>query len=171
VAVARSVQFARGLRPRSSLCTRNVVPTFSTAWNSFGFPNRPRASATATAPAVVDYLKNLSTQLILSSQTQSYITTDGQTPSLSRCQEVIWDQRPISLLFPKLFLHMPVSWCGAPYMTRGQVCSLKLRLGLASAVSLGFQSRRSNDHTLVSQIWDFPNLEGQVPVFYPPGTG
>jgi hypothetical protein len=44
-------------------------------------------------------------------------------------------------------------------------------LALASAVFLGSESRRSHDHILRSQIRDFPNLEGQVPVFISPGTG
>jgi hypothetical protein len=37
--------------------------------------------------------------------------------------------------------------------------------GLASAVILGSESRGTHDHILLSQIRDFPNLEGQVPVF------
>jgi hypothetical protein len=39
---------------------------------------------------------------ILSSQSQSYITTDGQTASLSWCQALIWDPRPIFLLLSSI---------------------------------------------------------------------
>jgi hypothetical protein len=63
--------------------------------------------------------------------------------------------------------------CGhSPYvtssLTRGWVCRLQLLLVLASAVTLRFQSRRTHDHILLSQIRDSPNLEGQVPVFLSP---
>jgi hypothetical protein len=59
--------------------------------------------------------------------------------------------------------------CGySPYvttsLTRGCVCRLQLLLALASAV----KSRGINDHILLSQIRDFHNLEGQVPVFISP---
>jgi hypothetical protein len=38
-------------------------------------------------------------------------------------------------------------------------------LALAIAVIHTSESRRTHDHILLSQIRDFPNLEGQVPVF------
>jgi hypothetical protein len=62
-----------------------------------------------------------------------------------------------------------VSWCGAPSLTRGWVCNLfvQLLLVLARAVTLGFKSRRPT--TIVyCLIWDYSNLEGQVPVFISP---
>jgi hypothetical protein len=37
-------------------------------------------------------------------------------------------------------------------------------LGLASAVILKSESRGTHDHILLFQIWDSPNLEGQVPI-------
>jgi hypothetical protein len=59
----------------------------------------------------------------------------------------------------------------SPYITaslvRGWVCSLQL-LVLASAVILRSDSRGTRDHILLSQIRDFPNLEGLVPVFISP---
>jgi hypothetical protein len=76
--------------------------------------------------------------------------------------------------------------CGyMPYvtscLTRGWVCRLQLLLVLASAVILRSESRGPHDHILLSQIRDFPNLEGQTHVFinprhrvarlYAPGTG
>jgi hypothetical protein len=57
-------------------------------------------------------------------------------------------------------------------MTRGRGCRLQLLLVLASAATLEYESRGTQDHILLSQIRDSPNLEGQVRVFlYPPGTG
>jgi hypothetical protein len=55
---------------------------------------------------------------------------------------------------------------GAPFLTRGRGCPLQLLMGLASAVILGSESRGTHDHSLLSQIRDFPNLEGQVPLIY-----
>jgi hypothetical protein len=43
-----------------------------------------------------------------------------------------------------------------------------LLLVLVSGVILGFKSRGTHDHVILSQIRDFPNLEGQVPVFISP---
>jgi hypothetical protein len=54
-------------------------------------------------------------------------------------------------------------------LTRGWVCCLQLLLAFASAVILGSESRGTH-HILLSQIRDFPNLEGQVPIFISPGT-
>jgi hypothetical protein len=60
----------------------------------------------------------------------------------------------------------------SPYITfslmRGWVCRLQLLLALASAVTLRFESSGTNDHILLSQIPDSPNLEGQVSVFISP---
>jgi hypothetical protein len=53
-------------------------------------------------------------------------------------------------------------------MPGGWICSLKLLLCLASAVIHRSESRGTNDHILLSQIRDSPNLEGQVPVFISP---
>jgi hypothetical protein len=47
----------------------------------------------------------------------------------------------------------------------GWGCRLQLLLGLASAVILRSESRGIHDHILMSQIRDFPNLEGHVLVF------
>jgi hypothetical protein len=58
--------------------------------------------------------------------------------------------------------------CGAPSLTRGRVCRLQLLLALASAVIVLSEFREIHDHILLSQIWDSPNLKGQVPVFISP---
>jgi hypothetical protein len=49
-----------------------------------------------------------------------------------------------------------VCWSGALSLTRGQFCRLQLLLVLASAVSLGYESRGTRDHIFLSQIRDFP---------------
>jgi hypothetical protein len=62
--------------------------------------------------------------------------------------------------------------CGScPYVTFSLtrwVCHLQLLLVLASAVILRPVSRGSNDHILLSQMRNSPNLEGQVPAFISP---
>jgi hypothetical protein len=45
---------------------------------------------------------------------------------------------------------------------------LQFLLVLASAVIMRPESRVTHDHILLSQVWDFPNLESQVPVFMCP---
>jgi hypothetical protein len=52
-------------------------------------------------------------------------------------------------------------------LTRWRTCILLLLLGLASAVILGYETRSAHDHVLLSQIWDFPKLENQVPLLIP----
>jgi hypothetical protein len=72
------------------------------------------------------------------------ITTDGQSASLSSCLAIAG------------FL------CRVPSLTRGCICNLlvQLLLGIARAVTLGSEFRRTHDH-----IWDAFSLEGKVPVF------
>jgi hypothetical protein len=53
------------------------------------------------------------------------------------------------------------------FLTRGWICRLQLLLGLASAVILRSESHGTQDHILLSQIRDSPNLEGQSPVIIP----
>jgi hypothetical protein len=86
------------------------------------------------------------------SQSQSYITTDGQPASLS------WNKAPIWGLRPNLCYCQTVEglfmW-GA--LSDERTClSIQLLLVLASAVILGSESRDTRDHTLLSQIRDFP---------------
>jgi hypothetical protein len=55
-----------------------------------------------------------------------------------------------------------------PSLTRGWVGRLQLLLALTSAVILGSESPGTHDHILLAQVRDFPNLEGQVPIFISP---
>jgi hypothetical protein len=88
----------------------------------------------------------------LSSQSQSYIATDGQSVSMSWCraQSGAHDQIFITVW------QLRSCFCGAPSLTRGRVCLLYMLLGLPNAVFLGSESLGTRDHILLSQIWDFP---------------
>jgi hypothetical protein len=57
---------------------------------------------------------------------------------------------------------------GTPSPTRGWVCNLWLLRGVTSALCLWFDSRRTHDHTLLSQL-RLPQIGGQVPLFVTPG--
>jgi hypothetical protein len=71
-----------------------------------------------------------------------------------------------------IFRQMRVCWLWAPSLTRGRFCSLQLLLGLSSTAFLGFESLRTYEYILLSQLWDSPNFEGQVRVFsFPPEQG
>jgi hypothetical protein len=94
---------------------------------------------------------------------KSYVTTDGQSASLS------WCQAPIRGLRPDFYYCQTVAgllmW---GVLTRELVCRLQLLLVLASAVILVSESRGTRDHILLSQFRDSTNLEGQVPVSISP---
>jgi hypothetical protein len=82
----------------------------------------------------------------------SYVTTHGQSASLS------WNKAPIWGLRPDFYYRPTVAgllmW-GALSDERTGV-SLQLLLALASAVILGSESLGTRDRILLSQIWDFP---------------
>jgi hypothetical protein len=79
--------------------------------------------------------------------------------------------RPLRLTPSNSFLQLNA--CGyslsvASSLSRRLICRLQQMLALASAVILRSESRETLDHILLSQIRNFPNLEGQVPVFISP---
>jgi hypothetical protein len=76
---------------------------------------------------------------------ESYVTTDGQSASLSWNKAPIWG-----------FRQLRVCWRGAPSLTRGRVCRLQLLLALASAVILGSESRETRDNILLYQFLELP---------------
>jgi hypothetical protein len=90
---------------------------------------------------------------LFESKSQSYVTTDCQSASLS------WNKAPIWSLRPDLYYCQTVAdllmW-GALSLTRGRVCRLQLLLALASADILESESRGARDHILLSEIRDFP---------------
>jgi hypothetical protein len=116
------------------------------------------------------------------SQSQSYITTDSQSASLSWCQAPIWDPRPIFLLLSLIISRqLRVCWCGAPSLTRGLVWSFQLLLGIASAAFLRSESRMTHKHILLSPFLRLSQPEGPDSCIYfpqeqsspvtPPGIG
>jgi hypothetical protein len=90
--------------------------------------------------------------------------------SLSWSQATTWDPWPIflSLSLEIIFRELRVCYYGASSLTRDRVSNLQLLLTLASAVFLGSEFRGTHNQFLWYQIWDSPNLEGQVPVFISP---
>jgi hypothetical protein len=82
------------------------------------------------------------------SRVDSYVTTDGQSASLSWNKAPIWGLRHRFLLLSDS--------CGALSLTRGRVCRLQLLLALDSGVILGSESRGTQEHILLSQIRHFP---------------
>jgi hypothetical protein len=83
---------------------------------------------------------------------ESYVTTDGQSASLSWNKAPIWGLRSVFISVRLL----RVCWCGTLSLTKGIICRLKFLLALASAVILGYESLGTRDHLLLSQIRDFP---------------
>jgi hypothetical protein len=98
---------------------------------------------------------------------ESYITTDGQSASLS------WNKAPPPGSYDQIFItvrQLRVSRCGALSLTRGRVCRLQILLALARAVIVGSESRGIPGHILLSQIRDFPFRRATVGVFDPAST-
>jgi hypothetical protein len=87
----------------------------------------------------------LSTEL--DCQSQSHITTDGQSVSLG-----VEPHLGLMTSYLLLFDSYRLVFCGAPSLTRGQVCRLQLLLALAGAASLGSESLGTRNHILLSQI-------------------
>jgi hypothetical protein len=94
----------------------------------------------------------LPTMFISQSQSQSYITTDGQPASLS------WNKAPIWGLRPDLDYCLTIAgllvWGALSDERTG--LSFAIATGLASAVVVGSESRRTRGHILLSQTLDFP---------------
>jgi hypothetical protein len=103
---------------------------------------------------------------------QSYLTTDGQSASLSWCQVPIWDPVTILSFFP-----LPLDSCrfldvGRRLWRVERVCSLQLLLGLASASSSGLSPvELMTIRILLSQIWDSPTWSSRFPYLVSPETG
>jgi hypothetical protein len=96
---------------------------------------RRRSSALRPTP-------NRAAPVIDKGQSQSYITTDSQSASLSWCQAKIRDRDQFPLLLEIPLSQLRVYYFVAPSLTNGQVCNLLLLLGFASAVPLGSSPAR-----------------------------
>jgi hypothetical protein len=94
-------------------------------------------------------LTNLSEEsLTTESESESYITTDDQSASLS------WNKAPIWGLRPDIYLSLTITamFLWASSLTRGRVRLLYMLLALASVVFLGSESVWTRNHILLSQI-------------------
>jgi hypothetical protein len=95
-------------------------------------------------------------------QCQSYFTVGSLPPNSSTWRQALETNDQHS------FFQM--NTCGySPYLTssltRRCSCCLQRLMAIDSADILRSESRGTDDHILLSQIRDSPNLEGQVPVF------
>jgi hypothetical protein len=91
------------------------------------------------------------------SESESYVTTDGQSASRPVCLGIKHSSGAYDQIFISVW-ELRICWYAALCLTRGRVCRLQLLVALASAVILGSESRRTRDHALLSQIRDFPFL-------------
>jgi hypothetical protein len=88
---------------------------------------------------------------------QSHLTNDGQSASLSWYQTTIGDPRPF-FLFHGNFLQIFAGFLGggywAPSLTRGRASNLlvEVLVGLASAVTVGSNFRRTRTYILLSYL-------------------
>jgi hypothetical protein len=100
----------------------------------------------------------------------NYFMTGGLPPICSSWWQAPWESRPVIFFQQNTCGHSP--YITSPLM-RGWICILQM-LALVRAVILRSEPGRTHDLNLLSQILDFPNLEGQVPqergglVYIPP---
>jgi hypothetical protein len=99
-------------------------------------------------------------------QSQSYVTTDVQSASLSCCEAPSEAQDNIFVIVRQL----RVCWRGTPSLTRGLICLLLLLLALYRAEFLRLELLEAHDRIILSQTLGSWTLEGYVPVFISPGT-
>jgi hypothetical protein len=88
--------------------------------------------------------------------------------SQSWCQFTIRTRDQFFFLLETFLRQLRVCHFVASSQARGRVCNLLLMLGLASAVPLGSESRRTQYHTLFSQFLRLPQPEGPGPRIYIP---
>jgi hypothetical protein len=85
-------------------------------------------------------------------ESESYITIDGQSASLS------WNKAPIWGLRPDFYYYQAIAavfiWGFLSDERTG--LSFKIAAGLASKVIFRSEFRGTRDYILLSQIWDFP---------------
>jgi hypothetical protein len=98
----------------------------------------------------------------------SYVTTDIQSASLSRRQAPIWGPRP-DFFYCQTIAGL-LMWGAFSVERTGLSFTIAAdpRQRIQSLVRV---TRNSLPKNLRSQIRDSPNLEGQVPIFIPSGTG
>jgi hypothetical protein len=150
-----------GLRQRSHSWVR--VPWDSRPYFTVSDSRRPFSSLPATRRATMEVLDPASIRYwILSSHSQSYVTTDCQSTSLSWNKAPIWAYDEIFITVTQLRL----CWCGALSVTRGRVCRLQLLLALLGPSLAGLVTM------FYCLTFETPPTWGvKSPYLYPPGTG
>jgi hypothetical protein len=98
----------------------------------------------------------------------SFLTSDSKSTSLSWCQATIRAFDQFFFLLETFLSQLRVCCFMAPSLKRGRVCNLFFLIGLASAVPLGSQSRKTQNHILLSKFLRIPQPGGQVSVFISP---
>jgi hypothetical protein len=78
-----------------------------------------------------------------------------QSASLSWNKASVWGLRP-DFYYCQTVAGLLMWGARAVSLTRGRVCRLQLLLAVTSAVILGYESRGTRVHILLSQIRDFP---------------
>jgi hypothetical protein len=128
----------------------------TSSWHSLipflPFPNALPSSLPTAVLYSCSFWTPGSNSLFSLAESESYITTDGQSDSLS------WNKAPVWSLWPGFFLLSDscVFVDVERSLPRGQVCRLQLPLALASAVILGSESLGTRDLILLYEIRDFP---------------
>jgi hypothetical protein len=94
-------------------------------------------------------------------QSQSHITIDSQSASLSWCQAPIWERRPIfPILSLIIFGQLRVCWSGVPPLTRSRVYSFQFLPGITSAAFLRSESHVTHEHSLLPLFLRLPQPGG-----------
>jgi hypothetical protein len=98
-------------------------------------------------------------------KSRSFLTTGGQSASLSCCQATIRARVQFFFLLEIFFRQLQDCYFVAPSLTRGRVCNLVLLQGLANAVTVWSESHGTQDRILLSQFLRL-QLEGPRPRIY-----
>jgi hypothetical protein len=102
-----------------------------------------------------------------SSHSQSFVTTDGQSASLSWCEAPIWGLRPDFYYCQTV----QVCWCGALSLTRERVCCLQFLLASPAQSFLGPSPAGLVTISYCLRFETPPTWRARSPYLYPPGTG
>jgi hypothetical protein len=103
------------------------------------------------------------------SESQSYVTIDGLSASLSWCEAPSEAQDQIFVTVTRLW----VCWCGTPSLTTGRVCCFQLLLVLACTFILVCDVSPAEPSIPVFYCLRFKTSQsaGPGPCVYPLGTG
>jgi hypothetical protein len=102
------------------------------------------------------------------SQSQSYLTTDSQSASLSWCQATIRASYQLSFILEIILRQLKVCYFMAPSLTRGRVYNLLLLPGFANSVPLESESCGTQYHILLPQLFRLSKSGGPGPHIYIP---